>query len=210
MSHRMAEDSSKLLHSRRSMRHLFALLLILSSLVVYTSSQRRLWYPKVWLEEPQDYSGKQQMATLSSPRAKSLLVGLKGAQIGRNSFYNATSSSQKRALAYMMSPMSDQILQINRQWKGDDREFDANLIDDLIDRYKSSKLSGSQSRDWSSNCRTLRTSIELTKDETDKSSGRLIRTCKGLVQLNRCEGTCRSSLEPSIKSLSGFRKVSST
>lgn len=57
-------------------------------------------------------------------------------------------------------------------------------------------------------CRMARASVELTRDEVDKISGKLLRNCRGWVQLNRCEGSCGSSSEPSIRSLTGFRKVS--
>lgn len=57
-------------------------------------------------------------------------------------------------------------------------------------------------------CRTTESSVQLTKDELEPASGRLVRRCSGRVGLNACEGSCASSIQPSVKSASGFTKVS--
>ena len=58
-------------------------------------------------------------------------------------------------------------------------------------------------------CQTLRSSVELVREEFDASGGaNPVRQCKGLVQLNRCDGSCLSSAEPSVKAPNGVRKVS--
>lgn len=38
--------------------------------------------------------------------------------------------------------------------------------------------------------------------------GRLQRTCNGEVGVNKCEGSCKSQVEPSIGRPTGFSKVS--
>lgn len=58
-------------------------------------------------------------------------------------------------------------------------------------------------------CHTLRANTQLSKDEIDPITNLLVRSCKGLVQVNRCEGSCGSSVQPAIKSASGFRKYCS-
>lgn len=37
--------------------------------------------------------------------------------------------------------------------------------------------------------------------------GRLVRTCSGDVNVNKCEGACNSQVQPSVITPSGFLKV---
>lgn len=57
-------------------------------------------------------------------------------------------------------------------------------------------------------CATRRELVQLTRDETDPASGQLVGRCSGQVELNTCEGSCQSGVQPSVKSPSGFAKVS--
>ncbi|KAJ8944504.1 hypothetical protein NQ318_011762 [Aromia moschata] len=45
-------------------------------------------------------------------------------------------------------------------------------------------------------CETLPSEIHLTKEEYDEL-GRLQRTCNGEVAVNKCEGSCKSQVQPS-------------
>lgn len=120
---------------------------------------------------------------------------------------------RSRQLAYLVSPFSEQVLEIGQQL-GSSGTLDSNSI--LEDRYKLLtedflkpilvKPIGSSQLD--DECRTIRANIKLEKDDFDKVTGRIVRTCRGLVQVNKCEGSCTSTVRPSIKSPSGFIKVS--
>jgi hypothetical protein len=57
-------------------------------------------------------------------------------------------------------------------------------------------------------CHASRTLVQLTKDQLDPLTGQPVRRCTGSVELNACEGSCASSVQPSIKSPTGFIKVS--
>lgn len=145
-------------------------------------------------------------------RSPSRLVHLQRPQYNLTDLINL----RKRQLSYVWSPLSEQIFPIR-----DVSKLSYNDILALTEGYKaqqqSSLLSQTKpSREYEDNseivsCRTIRAPIEVTKDDISKSadgSERLIRTCKGLVHINRCEGSCVSSVQPSVKSRTGFRKVS--
>ncbi|XP_053213646.1 partner of bursicon-like [Panonychus citri] len=55
------------------------------------------------------------------------------------------------------------------------------------------------------NCAILPGSIHVIKEELDVA-GNLIRSCEGDFLINKCEGTCVSSLQPSVVHPSGFLK----
>ena len=59
---------------------------------------------------------------------------------------------------------------------------------------------------YESTCETLPSEIHITKDDFDKSSGQS-RTCEQTVAVNKCEGACVSSLQPSALNSHGFQKV---
>ncbi|ERL92791.1 hypothetical protein D910_10099 [Dendroctonus ponderosae] len=46
-------------------------------------------------------------------------------------------------------------------------------------------------------CETLPSDIHITKEEFDEL-GRLQRTCNGEVAVNKCEGSCKSQVQPSV------------
>lgn len=105
-------------------------------------------------------------------------------------------------LNYLISPISNQIL------LNDERDLANSVGDSLSEKYNTVWRSLHQGRaEDSIECRTIRSSIELSRDDVDKTSGQLVRNCKGAVALNRCEGSCSSSVLPSIKSRNGFKKV---
>ncbi|XP_018569361.1 partner of bursicon [Anoplophora glabripennis] len=54
-------------------------------------------------------------------------------------------------------------------------------------------------------CETLPSEIHLTKEEYDEL-GRLQRTCNGEVAVNKCEGSCKSQVQPSVITPTGFLK----
>lgn len=132
---------------------------------------------------------------------------------------------QKREFSYIWSPLTEQILPIKDLSKS---SLSYNDLLALTEGYKAQqelaagKSLASKSRhsdatsiddeldlDDPAMCRTIRTPLEITKDDVDKSNNdRVLRTCKGTVQINRCEGACVSLVQPSVKSRSGFRKVS--
>ena len=56
-------------------------------------------------------------------------------------------------------------------------------------------------------CQLSSTSIHIIKEEYDMA-GNVVRNCEGDIVINKCEGTCTSSLEPSVTSPTGFLKVS--
>lgn len=122
---------------------------------------------------------------------------------------------KSRQLAYLVSPFSEQVLEISKQLS--DGLINPNSI--LEDRYRllNEDLSKQQfvlkSSDPSiglrdDECRTIRSTVKLEKDDIEKVTGKVVRTCKGLVQVNKCEGSCTSTVQPSIKFSSGFVKVS--
>lgn len=55
-------------------------------------------------------------------------------------------------------------------------------------------------------CAIYPLSIHVNKDEFDLA-GNLIRNCEDNITVNKCEGTCVSSLQPSVVNPSGFLKV---
>ncbi|XP_059057384.1 partner of bursicon isoform X1 [Achroia grisella] len=55
------------------------------------------------------------------------------------------------------------------------------------------------------NCETVPTEIHVTKEEFD-DLGRLVRSCSGEVNVNKCEGLCSSQVQPSVVTATGFLK----
>ena len=47
----------------------------------------------------------------------------------------------------------------------------------------------------------------LFSDEYDSSTSVLIRTCEDDIAVNKCEGACASSIQPSALNSIGFQKV---
>ncbi|CAH1368558.1 hypothetical protein MTP99_009988 [Tenebrio molitor] len=54
-------------------------------------------------------------------------------------------------------------------------------------------------------CETLMSDINLIKEEFDEL-GRLQRICNGEVAVNKCEGSCKSQVQPSVITPTGFLK----
>jgi len=107
-----------------------------------------------------------------------------------------------RQLAYIVSPLSNQILEV-----GESLGPNRGRSIDLFAGYREEPvLSGGPLNE----CLTLRSSVQLAKDDVDKESGQIKRSCKGTVQVNRCEGSCSSSVQPSVRSHVGLKKVSET
>lgn len=124
-------------------------------------------------------------------------------------------AKRARQAAYIVSPVSGRLLDVGeRQWpleealqSGAEAGFAAfeSLLALQNEPYQV-KQAGRLYSPVTDECNTLRTSTQLTKDEVEPASGRLLRSCRGLVQVNRCEGSCGSSVQPAIKSPSGFKK----
>ncbi|XP_051166315.1 uncharacterized protein LOC127284733 [Leptopilina boulardi] len=55
------------------------------------------------------------------------------------------------------------------------------------------------------NCETLQSEIHIAKDEKDETGG-LIRTCSTDILVTKCEGSCNSQVQPSVKTSTGFLK----
>ncbi|XP_041980171.1 partner of bursicon [Aricia agestis] len=55
------------------------------------------------------------------------------------------------------------------------------------------------------NCETLPSEIHITKDEYD-DMGSIVRSCSGDVSVNKCEGACKSQIQPSVVTATGFLK----
>jgi hypothetical protein len=68
-----------------------------------------------------------------------------------------------------------------------------------------SSSAGQISSKYMSTCETLPSEIHITKDEYDRSS-LLVRTCEESVAVNKCEGACASSIQPSALNPRGFKK----
>ena len=47
---------------------------------------------------------------------------------------------------------------------------------------------------------------DLILDEKDETGG-LIRTCSSDILVTKCEGSCNSQVQPSVKTSTGFLKV---
>ena len=62
------------------------------------------------------------------------------------------------------------------------------------------------SKSIKSSCETIQTKIHVNKEEHDQA-GNVIRSCEGSIQVNKCEGTCVSQLQPSVNKPNGFSKV---
>lgn len=152
------------------------------------------------------------------PKQRTSLKKIKQSSISGDSSnldsFERDQRDKNRQLAYLVSPFSEQVLEIGKQLS--DGLISPNSI--LEDRYrllnedslkqfilKSSESSQPMEDD---ECRTIRSTVKLEKDDIEKVTGKVIRTCKGLVQVNKCEGSCTSIVQPSIKSPSGFIKVS--
>lgn len=56
-------------------------------------------------------------------------------------------------------------------------------------------------------CEQQVASIRITKEEYDPVNQALIRVCEGEIRVNKCDGRCQSSLQPSFNSPTGFLKV---
>ncbi|CAH1117998.1 unnamed protein product [Phaedon cochleariae] len=54
-------------------------------------------------------------------------------------------------------------------------------------------------------CETLPSELHITKEEYDEL-GRLQRTCNGEIAVNKCEGSCKSQVQPSVITPTGFLK----
>ncbi|KAL3282610.1 hypothetical protein HHI36_005785 [Cryptolaemus montrouzieri] len=54
-------------------------------------------------------------------------------------------------------------------------------------------------------CETLPSEVHLVKEEYDEL-GRLQRTCNGEIAVNKCEGSCKSQVQPSVITPTGFLK----
>ncbi|CAH0557448.1 unnamed protein product [Brassicogethes aeneus] len=54
-------------------------------------------------------------------------------------------------------------------------------------------------------CETIPSDLHLTKEEYDEL-GRLQRTCNGEIAVNKCEGSCKSQVQPSVITPTGFLK----
>lgn len=136
----------------------------------------------------------------------------------------SSNSIEKRKLSYVWSPLTEQILPIKDLAKS---SLSYNDLLALTEGFKAQQdLMASKSNkhrhenvattsldvelnpDDSALCRTIRAPVEITKDDVDKLDNHVLRTCKGIVHINRCEGACVSLVQPSVKSRTGFRKVS--
>lgn len=175
-------------------------------------------------------AGRTRQVGLRSPRLAQLVADVHPPYqsrklVIRDSYYplnNATvntkdyppQANHKRAMRrqssnYIVSPLSGQIIEV-----GEDLQ---DVLAELSSDYKSKsplstitpKVVDSDDSGYLNNdCSAIRSRVQLAKDEYDKISGKLMRSCRGLVEVNRCEGSCSSTVQPSIKSPTGFRKVS--
>lgn len=127
----------------------------------------------------------------------------------------------QRQVAYILSPVSGRLLDISdfewpnivenpsqaRTGLGGFSSFDSLLaIQNEPYKVQANQPAGKVYSAIVDECHTIRTSTQLTKDELDPATNLPLRSCKGLVQVNRCEGSCGSSVQPAIKSASGFKK----
>lgn len=125
---------------------------------------------------------------------------------------------KRQRLSYVLSPLSEQIFPI----RDETSKLSYNDLLALTDGYRAQLIgvAASQAKpasqaegdddDELGSCRTIRAPVELTKDDVNRlpdGAERLVRTCKGTVHVSRCEGACVSSVQPSVKSRTGFRKV---
>lgn len=60
----------------------------------------------------------------------------------------------------------------------------------------------------SNRCETIQTNVLLEKDDRDALTGDISRTCWANLRLSKCEGSCLSISRPTMRTLSGFHKVS--
>lgn len=110
-------------------------------------------------------------------------------------FFRPMPSKRLLTPAYMISPVSNQLLEVGNHLDGRPR-----TINERTPELQDPRNIGS--------CRTEQSSIVLTREETDLATGRAIRTCQGLIRVNKCDGSCGSIVKPSINSEQGLKKVS--
>lgn len=92
---------------------------------------------------------------------------------------------------FMISPISEQLI----------------TLGPFANKAVSQAISASPRSQQQEMCRRSKINVELERDLRDPVSGQLVRTCRALVALNRCDGQCVSSVRPSFNSPSGVIKV---
>lgn len=148
--------------------------------------------------------------------------------VGRNNKSRLLSRewAREKRLRYVLSPISQQIMAtidndneplatdfgqlMERFAPGYRSQQSKSAVDKFFEvgRDNDNKQRGARTGEEEM-CRTMRSPLELNRDEVEPASGQLLRTCRGLVSVNRCEGACKSTVEPSVRARSGFKQVSS-
>lgn len=150
---------------------------------------------------------------LSENMKKSRILSTYTGIPNEENFQRKQRDETNRQLAYLISPFSKQVLEIGQKLATGATINPNSILEDHYrllttkDLLKPILVEPLESSKFDDECRAIRANIKLEKDDIDKVTGRTVRTCRGLVQLNRCEGLCTSTAQPSIKSPSGFIKV---
>lgn len=127
--------------------------------------------------------------------------------------YNGLDKRDK--FAYMISPISQQLIQLWDQSSSKPQE-ETRYIDPTIlwpfpfnetsTTISTTTTTTTNVNDELNSCITSSSDIQLERENTD-TLNKQVRTCRGFVRLNRCEGKCHSSAEPSVLSRNGIKQV---
>lgn len=164
------------------------LLILIHGLAILSTiscSDDRLWFPRALMP---------QKSSESFSRSGNRHVGLRTSHwtqyqpdLSEQRLQVAKRTYEPAHISYMMSPLNDQVLEANEQ-------LGSNYIQLM--------------RPTHGGCNAQPTTVQLSKQELDPLTGQPGRTCRGLVQVNRCDGFCGSSVRPTVKSPVGLKKVS--
>lgn len=106
---------------------------------------------------------------------------------------------KRNSFAYIISPISRQLIEISRQSEKPESEL-SSTVDPVRDAPLLDLRNGS--------CSTVENKVMLERDELSSTTNQLIRTCRGYVKVNQCDGSCYSSVAPSALTHTGIKFVS--
>lgn len=135
--------------------------------------------------------------------------------------HDTQSYDSNNNLAYMISPISEQLIPLG-SYPGQDSRREGRLVlsSSSGETAKAGFLPSTITSFLGNNnmkvplnraldgCRNMQSSVQIERDSRDSISGIILKTCRGIVTLNRCDGFCSSAVQPSTQSQFGIVKVS--
>lgn len=168
------------------------------------SNARRLWYPKQATEAAEKGLMFEPVGMRKFMSSIDLLPQLTELEKHQDVNTNEPSGMSKRA--QVISPLSYQILDVDPDGSMQRNGISFELPDSNRKVGKQVEQRVLEKSDPNEECRTIRSPTRLLKDELDPVSKQTLRTCRDIVHLNRCEGSCISGVEPSVRSPIGLLK----